>query len=208
MKIGLIGLPNSGKTTIFNALTRMEAEVTAYASTKTEPNIAVVNVGDERVTRLSEMYKPKKTTYATIEFIDFIGLAQGAAKEGVFSTSAMNLIKTADALALVVRNFNDDLMGERSPLEDVEKVTEELLIADLVVVETRLERIEKSNKRGIKSNEMQLEEKVLKKIAEQLNNMLPIRDLELDANEEKAIRGFQFLTLKPFMIILNFTYII
>jgi GTP-binding protein YchF len=203
MKIALIGLPNSGKTTVFNALTRQHAEVTAYANTKTEPNLAVVSVGDERVGRLSDMYHPKKTIYATIEFIDFVGLSGGFAQEGTLSNSAMQLMKTSDALALVVRNFPDDLMGEASPLQDMEKVHEELLLADLIVAETRLERIEKSLKKGLRTPELQVEETALKKVAEHVNDMKPIRDLELNLDEEKSIRGFRFLTQKPFMVIVN-----
>jgi ribosome-binding ATPase YchF (GTP1/OBG family) len=111
MKIGLLGLPNSGKTTIFNALTRSDAEVAVYANKKAEPNIAVVEVGDERVTCLSQIYSPKKTTYATIEIVDFPGFSEGSAREGGFSSAQMNLIRNLDAVALVSRNFTDDLMG-------------------------------------------------------------------------------------------------
>jgi len=93
MKIGFIGLPNSGKTTIFNALTKSKAEITAYANTRGEPNLAVVEVIDERVTRLAEIYRPKKTTYAAIEFIDFAGLSEGSGKGDAFSGTAMGLIK-------------------------------------------------------------------------------------------------------------------
>ena len=93
MNIGLIGMPNSGKTTIFNALTRSEAQVTSYANSKSEPNRAVVQVTDNRVEALSDMYQPRKTTYAVIELIDFVGLSQGAAREGLFSSSTMGLVK-------------------------------------------------------------------------------------------------------------------
>ena len=85
MRIGLIGLPNSGKTTIFNALTKLEAPVTAYTNAKAEPNLAVVEVADDRISRLSEIYRPKKTIYTTIKFIDFVGVTEGSAKDGLFS---------------------------------------------------------------------------------------------------------------------------
>jgi len=98
MNIGLVGLPNSGKTTIFNALTKSEAQVTSYANSKSEPNRAVVQVVDNRVEALSEMYRPRKTTFAAIEMIDFVGLSQGAAREGLFTSSTMGLIKNTDAL--------------------------------------------------------------------------------------------------------------
>ncbi|MDO9529450.1 MAG: GTPase [Syntrophales bacterium] len=120
MKIGLIGLPNSGKTTIFNALTKMEAHVTTYSNAKAEPNVAVVKVNDDRLIRLTDMYKPKKTTGATIEMIDFPSLKEGSAKNGSFSGNSMEWIKNTDALALVVRNFNDDLAGDPTPLGDID----------------------------------------------------------------------------------------
>lgn len=203
MKIGLIGLPNSGKTTIFNALTGLTAEITSYSSGKAEPNLSVVNVIDERITKLSEMYNPKKTIYATIEFIDFVGLNEGAGREGLFSGSATALIKNTDALCVVARNFDDALLGDPTPFDDVEKIMDELLISDLIIAEKRLEKIELAYKRGQKTATLQFEEKVIKRIIEQLNENLPIRDLNLSDDELKSIRGFQFLTLKPAMVILN-----
>ncbi len=203
MKIGLIGLPNSGKTTIFNALTKMDANVSAYSDAKAEPNVAVVSVDDERLISLTGMYKPKKTTGATIEMIDFPGLKEGSAKNGFFTGNSMGWIKSTDALALVVRNFNDDLTGSPAPLSDIDEIGTELLLADLILVETRLEKIEWHRKRGQKTNSLALEEMALRKIAEHLNNNNPIRNLALDEEEEKAIRGFQFLTKKPMLVILN-----
>lgn len=203
MKIGLIGLPNSGKTTIFNALTKKEASVTIYSDAKAEPNVAVVEVDDDRLIRLTDMYKPKKTTGAAIEMIDFPGLTEGSAKNGSFSGNSMEWIKNTDALALVVRNFNDDLTEDPRPLRDIDEIDTELLLADLIIVENRLEKLEWFQKRGQKTNTLALEEKALRKVAEQLNNNQPIRNLELEEDEEKAIRGFQFLTKKPFLVILN-----
>lgn len=203
MKIGLIGLTNSGKTTIFNALTKSEAEVTEYASKKVEPNMAVVNVIDERVARLSSIYNPKKTVYATIEFIDFVLPQKESERSDIFSGASMGMIKNTDALALVVRNFHDNLTGEPDPLNDINQINDELLLSDLIITENRLERIELSYKRGQKTNELQLEEKTLRKISEQLNGNQSIRDIQLSDYEEKSMRGFQFLTKKPIMIILN-----
>jgi GTP-binding protein YchF len=203
MKIGLIGLPNAGKTTIFNALTKMEAEITAYADVKAEPNVAVVDVDDERIVRLTDMYRPKKITKATIDIIDFPGLKEGSAKNGAFSGNSLGWIKNTDALALVVRNFHDDLMEEPTPMRDINDIHTELILADLMVAENRLERIEKNKKRGLKTTALQAEEGALRRILEHLNNNQPIRDLEFNEDDEKIIRGFQFLTKKQLLVVLN-----
>ncbi|OQX71939.1 MAG: hypothetical protein B6D62_00615 [Candidatus Cloacimonas sp. 4484_275] len=193
--------------TIFNALTGLEAETTAYSTGKVEPNFGIVEVKDERITKLSEMYQPKKTIYATIEYIDFVGLTADSSKSGVFSDSSLALVKTADALALVIRNFSDDVIsqsfGNPQPLQDIESIDSELIISDLIIAEKRLEKIELSKKRGIKTPELQIEEKAIEKIIAHLNENLPLRSLELHEEEEKAIRGFQFISRKPLMIILN-----
>lgn len=203
MIIGLIGLANSGKTTVFNALTRSEAEVTAYASMKVEPNLAAVDVRDERVDRLEAIYGPKKTTRATVDIIDFVGMSKGSAREGIISNLALGLIKNTDALALVVRNFRDELGGEPSPLRDIDEILTELTLSDLIITERRLERIEQSYKKGLKEPGLEREEKILRRIQEQLEKAEPIRDLEISADDSKLIRGFHFLTKKPLMIILN-----
>ncbi|MFW6115058.1 MAG: redox-regulated ATPase YchF [Thermodesulfobacteriota bacterium] len=203
MNIGLIGLPNSGKTTIFNALTRSQAQVSAYANSKSEPNRAVIQVADDRVMTLSGMYRPKKTTYAAIELIDFTGLNEGAAQEGLFSSSSLGLIKNTDALAIVVRHFKDDLAGNPTPISDIEKIEEELLISDLIIAENRLERIEQACKKGKRTNLLEIEEKVLRTIIDHVSNSRPIRELEPDEEQERITRGFQFLTQKPIMVILN-----
>jgi GTP-binding protein YchF len=203
MNVGLIGLPNSGKTTAFNALAGSHAEVSSYAHSRSEPNRAVLEVADDRVAVLSEIYKPKKTTYAAIELIDFAGLTRDAAREALFSASSMGLIKNTDALALVVRHFRDDPTESLTPLRDLEKLEEELLISDLIIAENRLERLQKSFQRGKKTNLLEAEEKLLRRIIDQLSSNRPIRDLKLDGDSEKMIRGFQFLTQKPAMIIVN-----
>jgi len=202
MKIGLLGLPRSGKTTVFNALTKAEAPV-AQSNGKTEPNLAVIRVLDERVDRLSEIYDPRKTVYATVEFVDFVGLAESADRKDTFSGTAMAIIKNMDALALVVRNFNDDLLGDPTPLEDVRKLNDELMLSDLIVVENRLDRIENGYKRGQTTDGLVREEKILRKILDHLNLNQPIREMALSPEEGKAVRGFQFLTKKPLMMILN-----
>jgi len=203
MKIGLLGLPNSGKTTIFNALTRSEAETSAYAGSKAEPNIAIVEVGDKRVTRLAEFYRPKKTTYASIEIVDFAGLTQGTARNDDFAGQYINLVRNMDAIALVARNFENDLLNSPNPQADIDTVVTEFALSDMIVAEKRLERIAWSAKRGKKTNLMEGEEKILKKILDELSQGGHVQDLNLNPNEQKLIRGFQFLTQKPFFVIIN-----
>ncbi|MBN2124755.1 MAG: redox-regulated ATPase YchF [Deltaproteobacteria bacterium] len=203
MKIGLIGLPNAGKTTVFNALTGSEVPVASYSMGKSEPNLGTVHVMDERVTRLSQMYHPRKTLYATVEFVDFSGHSGVDAGEGLFEGSSLAMIRNMDALALVVRNFDDDLQGPSESLKDIKAVEQELLVADLIVAEARLERIRKGYGRGQRSEALQREEKLLLGILEHLNGDRPLRDLEFIPDEEKMIRGFQFLSKKALMVVLN-----
>lgn len=203
MKIGLIGLPKSGKTTIFNALSKSQAEVSAYAGTKAEPNIAIVEVRDERVTKLSQMYSPKKTVYAKIELVDFVGVEKDETKkEELFSPDLMRLVKTTDSLAVVLRNFISDAGSVPSPAADLSTIEEELLLSDQIIAENRLSRIAASAKSG-KTPALAAEEKLLQKILEHLNAMAPIRLLDFSADEKKMLRGFQFLTQKPLFLILN-----
>ncbi|MBW1721645.1 MAG: redox-regulated ATPase YchF [Deltaproteobacteria bacterium] len=203
MKIGLVGLQNSGKTTIFNALTRSEARVAAYSEAGVGPNLAVLDVPDSRVDRLAEIYRPEKTVYAALELVDFGGLTEGAAKSELFSGAAMAQIRNMDALAHVVWNFPDGSGAEPTPLQDIQKLDEEFLLSDLIVAEGRLERIEQGYRRGQKSNALLREEKILRKVQAHLAGDEPLRTLDLDRDEEKVIRGFQFLTRKPMMVILN-----
>jgi ribosome-binding ATPase len=207
MKIGLIGLSNSGKTTIFNALTKSMAEVTSYSMQKAEPNLAVVEVEDSRVTDLSKMYEPKKTVFATIDFIDFVGMTSGAAKDGTMDSGAFGLVKTADALALVLRNFNDPVIDESlglpDPKKDAEGINDELLLSDLIIVEKRIKKIAADILRGKKTPQLVAEDKVLQKIAKALGEEIPVRDLDFSNEERRIITGFQFLSAKPLMLILN-----
>jgi GTP-binding protein YchF len=207
MNIGLVGPAKSGKTTIFNALTGQAAETADYGTGKVEPNLGVVTVLDDRVDRLSAMYNPKKTIHAAIEFIDFVGAAQGAAKGGLFSGEGMAMIKNADALVAVLRNFSSDTLeaqfGPPDPVRDLSTIDTELLLADLIVAEKRIERIAADHQRGKKTPASQAEEKVMARIAEALNAGTPVRALEFSAEEQKLLQGYRFLTAKPVLVILN-----
>lgn len=208
MNIGIIGLPKAGKTTIFNALTGQEAEVAEYASGKMEPNIAVVDVGDPRVDTLAAMYQPKRTIYATTEFIDFVGGA-GADTEtnGIFSGQGITMIRGADALLTVLRNFSnpvlDELHGEPGPKRDLDTIETELILADQVIAERRLERIRADHQRGRKTAASQAEERVIQRVVDQLDGGGVIRNLDLTVDEAQILSGFRFLTAKPVLLVLN-----
>jgi len=202
MKIAITGLSNSGKTTIFNALTRQRAETTIYPTTSGEPNIATVKVPDKRVDSLSEIFKPKKTTYATIEYIDYLGLSKEDKKQ---NRAVFDLIKDADALLEVVRAFDEPSvvhpLGGIDPLRDIRVFEGELLFCDFELVEKRLQSIEQMAKKGKKPPEE--EKKVLIKCREHLDREIPLRDIEFSADELRAIRHLQFYSIKPVLIVIN-----
>lgn len=206
MNIGIIGLPKAGKTTIYNALTGNTGATDKYIQAHHEAHIGVVQVKDERVTRLSEIYKPKKTIYAHLEYYDFPALFAEHEDDSVANT-ILSEVKTMEGFALVLRCFGDselnELLGKENPLSDLQKFEDEMLLQDQVIAEKRLEKIELSYKRGIKTPALQLEEKALHHIIKSLQEGIPIRKLELGSDEEKAVRGFQFLSQKPVLILLN-----
>ena len=168
-----------------------------------EPKLAVVPVRDPRILRLSEMYEPKKTVFATIELADFPGTTDKAEKGDMFSTEMLQHFRNMDALGIVLRNFTDDYDEAPDAVADLSVISDEFIMADLIVVENRLDKIEASNKRGMKTPEMQIEEKILLRIKAQLEENKPLRDLSFTVDESKQIRGFTFLTLKPWLLILN-----
>jgi hypothetical protein len=202
MKIALTGLSNSGKTTVFNALTGLGMETTIYPTTTGEPHVGVVKVPDARLDRLSEIFKPKKTTYSTIEYIDYIGLTKGDMKQ---NRSVFEFIKDSDALVHVVRAFHDDAvvhpLGSIDPLRDVATVEAELLFGDLELVERRLEAMEQAAKKGKKPDEK--ENKALIKCKEALEEETALRDVAFTDDELRALRHLQFLSIKPEVVLLN-----
>ena len=203
MRIAIIGLSNSGKTTVFNALTGMNIEATVYATVSGEPNIGVVRVPDPRIDILSDMFKPKKTTNATIEYIDYIGLTKGDLKQ---NRKVFDLIKDVEAIVHVVRAFDDESvthpLGNIDAARDVDTLELELVFGDLDLVEKRLERMEEAQKkRGKKPDES--EKKLLLKCKEALMKETALRDVEFTDEELKAMRALQFMSTIPKVIVLN-----
>lgn len=202
MKLAIIGLSNSGKTTVFNALTGQGIETTIYPSVSGEPNYGVVKVPDYRVDKLSEIYKPKKIAYATVEYIDYMGLTKGDVDQ---NRRVFDLIKDADAIVHVVRAFEDESvshpMNEINPLKDIEALELELIFGDLEFVEKRLARMEDGSKRGKKPDER--ERRLLLKCREALEKEIPLRDVIFDDEEEKAMKPLQFISTKPEVVVLN-----
>jgi ribosome-binding ATPase len=209
MRIAIIGLPNSGKTTVFNALTRSSVETAAFSSGQLEPNIATVKVPDARLDTLAKMYNPKKITYADVQYVDVAGISGGQARGSGLPPALLNYIAGADALLHVARAFGDSAVphpdGSVDLARDVETVDLELAFSDLAIIERRLTRLDAEiGKLAVKDRELRLAEKeLLLRLKDGLERELPIRDQELSAEEEKLVRGYQFLSLKPLLIVAN-----
>ncbi|KKK84350.1 hypothetical protein LCGC14_2784240, partial [marine sediment metagenome] len=203
MKIAITGLVNSGKTTVFNALTGIGVETTAYATTSGEPHMGVVKVPDERVEKLAEIYKPKKKTPSSVQYIDYLGITKGDQKQ---NRKVFELIKDSDALVHVVRAFEDDAvvhpLEKVAPLSDISAFEAELILGDMELIERRMKGIEQNKKKGNKPTNPE-EEKVLTKCNEALEAEKPLRDLTLTEDELKAVRHLQFMSIKPMIVVLN-----
>jgi len=192
MEIGIVGLPNSGKTTIFNALTRGQAETTAYASGKVEVHTAVVDVPDPRVDMLADLFKPKKVTYAQVTYNDIAGLR---AEKGAFSPQLLNIISTNDALLHVVRCFHNPAvphpLEKVDPRRDVQLLEEEFMLSDLAIIEGRLERLSKQKGKGTpqEREHMAAEEALLLRLRDVLQEGKPLRAVDISPEEERLIRS-------------------
>ncbi len=199
MKLGITGLGRTGKTTVFDALTRRSGE-SAPAGGQVVPALGVVPVPDPRVDWLSALYRPKKTTYAQITYMDLQGIPGMADNKQEYMSLLLTHMRPMDALIMVVRNFADPAMGAPDPARDLRELEDEFLIADLASVEKRLERLEAELKRGKKP--AGAEKELLEKCAETLNAEQPLRTLpELCAKPE--LRGYTFLSAKPLLVIVN-----
>ncbi|MDD3654473.1 MAG: redox-regulated ATPase YchF [Desulfotomaculaceae bacterium] len=204
LNCGLIGLPMVGKTTIFNLLTGAEEATSNFLTGKTETNVGVAMVPDSRVGYLSSLFKPRKTTYAQIQFSDVPGLVRGSSQGQGVGNQFLNAIRNVDMLAHVVRTFNEpDLPhvdGSLDPLRDVETINMELLFADMEIIEKRIHRI-KHGKKVKKENELELE--VLEKCLVALENEKPIGQLELPEEKKLALKNYNFLTEEPLLLVIN-----
>ena len=200
MKTGIIGLPQVGKTSLFKILTKAKLEEKGYSNPR-EEHIGVARVPDERLDKLSALYSPKKTTYATVEYVDVAAIGQEALKETAFLTSLRNV----DALIHVLRAFENDAVaqvGPIDPLRDAKNVEFDLMLSDLGQVEKRMERVEKDMKKG-RTSDLEREQALLVRSKESLEKEIPLRAMEMTADERKLIRGFMFLSQKPILYVLN-----
>ncbi len=208
MRLGIIGLPNSGKTTIFNALTGGNYETSAASTGQFEVNTATVNVPDERIDKLKAMYNPKKTTYTNITYADIGGLDKGIG-EGALAGQFRNELAQVDGFLHVIRNFENNMVphpyNEINPANDLEAIDGEFLLMDLMSVETRLDRLENELRaKGKKADASIATEKPLfERLKAQLEDEVPLRNMDLTEDELKTIRGFGFLTLKPVLVVVN-----
>jgi len=206
MKLGIIGLTQSGKTTIFNAVTRGNAPTTASAG-RMEVHTAVVDVPDPRVDRLSAMFQPRKTIYAKVTYADIAGLDRGAAKSGL-SGQLLNQLTQMDGLIHVVRCFEDQNVphpaGSVDPGRDVASMDGELLLNDLIAVERKLERLTEERKKGGTDKVLnELQTAFFTRLHEVLSAEKPLRGVEVSTEEEKYLSGFGLLTRKPLLVLFN-----
>ena len=205
MQVTIVGLPGSGKTTVFNALTGGHAETGGYSGGRASPNVSVVKVPDERVDRLADLFKPKRTVHADVTYVD-VAIPAGAAREGTVNPDVLAQVRNADALLHVSRAFDDPAITVAAdPWRDVADLDLEFTVADLAVIEKRLEKLTTQARHGSQAerDQAQREEELLRRIEPHLTDGKPIRSFPLTDDEEFLLRGYRFLTQKPVLVVLN-----
>lgn len=205
MKIGIVGLPNVGKSTLFNAITKAGAESANYPFCTIEPNIGIVNVPDKRIDELSKLYDTDKSTYATIEFVDIAGLVKGASLGEGLGNKFLSHIRETDAIAEVVRAFEDEnivhVSGRVDPIDDIEIINLELILADTETINKAITRYEKVAKSGDKVAKVTLD--LLNRILLHLKDNKPVRTMELNDEERTLLKDVYLLTIKPIIYVAN-----
>lgn len=204
MKIGIVGLPNVGKSTMFNSITKAGAECANYPFCTIEPNVGVVGVPDERLDELTKMYNPQKTTHAVIEFVDIAGLVKGASKGEGLGNKFLSHIRETDSICEVVRCFDDSNVvhvdGSVDPIRDIETINLELIFADIETINKRLDKARKNLKADKK---YQQEIDLLEKIKENLENGVSARAIDFSEEEQEMVKEMFLLTTKPILYIAN-----